>query len=103
MKCLYNIFYLALCLVQLVSCIPTREGGRRNTRRFEATLTWQDWEVAGAVRKTILTNGQFPAPKIQVKQGDYVEFMVINRLPFDTSIHFHGNTFSCVGLISEHR
>lgn len=58
--------------------------------RFEITLTWEDWEVAGAVRKTILTNGQFPGPKLRLSQGDHVEFVVNNHLPFDTAVHFHG-------------
>jgi FtsP/CotA-like multicopper oxidase with cupredoxin domain len=85
-----TVFYVPfLCLVQWV-CNTAATGNGLNTVRFEITVTWEDWEVAGAVRKTILTNGQFPAPKLQLKQGDNVEFMINNWLPFPTAIHFHG-------------
>lgn len=91
MKLLSRFVYLPLfCLLQWVTCnTGTAENGL-NTARFEVTLTWEDWEVAGAVRKTILTNGQFPGPKLQLKQGDTVEFVVNNWLPFPTAVHFHG-------------
>lgn len=89
MKFSFLTFCLAFpCLIQWVSSTPA--GKWPNTVHFEITLTWEDWEVAGAVRKTILTNGQFPGPKLQLKQGDYVEFVVNNHLPFDTAVHFHG-------------
>ncbi|TQB68518.1 hypothetical protein MPDQ_003342 [Monascus purpureus] len=38
----------------------------------------------------ILTNGQFPAPTLRLKQGDDVEVLVNNSLPFSTTVHFHG-------------
>lgn len=61
-----------------------------STVRFEINLTWEDWVVAGKTRKTILTNGQFPAPALRLKQGDNVEFLVNNSMPFSTTVHFHG-------------
>jgi FtsP/CotA-like multicopper oxidase with cupredoxin domain len=60
--------------------------------RFDLRLTWEDRNVAGVVRKVILSNGQFPGPTLRVKQGDEVEFRVRNLMPFSTSVHFHGNT-----------
>ncbi|KAK1145038.1 hypothetical protein N8T08_004753 [Aspergillus melleus] len=61
-----------------------------NTVRFEVVLTWEDWAPAGISRKMILTNGQFPAPTLDLRQGDDVEFLVINKLPTATTVHFHG-------------
>ncbi|PLB37359.1 multicopper oxidase-domain-containing protein [Aspergillus candidus] len=58
--------------------------------RFEITLTWEEWSATGAPRKMILTNGRFPAPALQLRQGDYVEFLVTNRLPVASAVHFHG-------------
>ncbi|XHG07321.1 hypothetical protein AWENTII_010473 [Aspergillus wentii] len=90
-----------LCLIQWVSCLPgsaqdtinsTTSAAQNagNTVQFEITLTWEEGEVAGSKRKMILTNGQFPAPTLQLKQGDDVEFRLNNKLPFATTIHFHG-------------
>ncbi|RHZ59020.1 multicopper oxidase [Aspergillus thermomutatus] len=75
---------LALLLLCFVSW------GSANVVRFKITLTWEDWAPAGIARKMILTNGQFPAPPLYLRQGDDVEFMVDNQLPFATTIHFHG-------------
>lgn len=80
-----------LCLVQWIS------GGHafpkpvsKHPVRFEITLTWEDHEVAGITRKTILSNGQFPGPILQLQQGDDVVFVVKNQMPFSTTVHFHG-------------
>jgi FtsP/CotA-like multicopper oxidase with cupredoxin domain len=35
-------------------------------------------------------NGQFPGPLLDLNQGDTVEFLVHNNLPFNETIHFHG-------------
>ncbi|KAL4913503.1 multicopper oxidase-domain-containing protein [Aspergillus aurantiobrunneus] len=61
-----------------------------NTVPFQVTLTWDDWQPAGISRKMILANGQFPAPSLELKQGDDVEFLVVNEMPFSTTVHFHG-------------
>lgn len=81
-----------LCLVQWISggcALETTESNNAPVR-FEINLTWEDYEVAGINRKTILSNGEFPGPVLQLQQGDDVEFVVNNQLPFSTSVHFHG-------------
>src|SRR5207248_4814258 len=35
-------------------------------------------------------NGQSPGPTIEVVEGDRVRIFVTNRLPEETSIHWHG-------------
>lgn len=80
-----------LCLVQWVSgdyAFGIDEGSQ--PERFNLTLTWEDRVVAGFTRKAIVSNGQFPAPTLRLRQGDHVEFEVNNELPFSTTIHFHG-------------
>ncbi|GFF46734.1 laccase-1 [Aspergillus udagawae] len=79
-----GLAFLALLLLCLVSW------GSASVVRFKITLTWEDWAPAGIARKMILTNGQFPAPPLYLRQGDDVEFMVDNQLPFSTAVHFHG-------------
>jgi hypothetical protein len=57
---------------------------------FVITLTWGTVAPDGVPRKAILTNGQFPGPALYLDQGDEVEFLVVNFLPFSTTVHFHG-------------
>ncbi|GLA31646.1 hypothetical protein AnigIFM63604_002414 [Aspergillus niger] len=57
---------------------------------YNLTLTWEELEVAGITRKAVLINGQFPGPPLRLKQGDNVEVVVTNNMPFSTTIHFHG-------------
>ncbi|KAJ5361962.1 hypothetical protein N7541_002806 [Penicillium brevicompactum] len=57
---------------------------------FPITLTWSNRTVAGVTRPVILMNGQFPGPPLKLNQGDNVRFLVDNRCPFNTTVHFHG-------------
>jgi FtsP/CotA-like multicopper oxidase with cupredoxin domain len=38
----------------------------------------------------ILVNGQFPGPTLEINQGDEVEVRVHNKMPLNTTVHFHG-------------
>lgn len=58
---------------------------------FEINLTWEDVAPDGFTRKAILTNGMLPGPPLYLDQGDDVEFLVMNNLPFAITVHFHGN------------
>ncbi|KAL1962400.1 hypothetical protein VTN77DRAFT_9739 [Rasamsonia byssochlamydoides] len=57
---------------------------------FAITLTWETVAPDGVPRKAILSNGQLPGPPLYLDQGDDVEFLVENQLPFNTTVHFHG-------------
>ncbi|KAI9042166.1 multicopper oxidase [Aspergillus affinis] len=89
----HGIALLLTLLLSLISWAHASDQGVKatgNTVRFNLTLTWEDWAPAGTTRKTILTNGQFPGPLLEVDQGDDVEVMVVNQLPQGTTMHFHG-------------
>ncbi len=48
-------------------------------------------ELVGGVKiKGWGYNGSIPGPTIVANQGDYVQITVENRLPEDTSVHWHG-------------
>ncbi|KAE8389941.1 Cupredoxin [Aspergillus alliaceus] len=74
-------FLVFVCLVQWVSC---------KVVQFDLNLTWEEHEVAGFTRRMILSNGQFPSPTLRLRQGDTVEFLVNNSMPFGATVHFHG-------------
>ncbi|KAK1146947.1 hypothetical protein N8T08_002274 [Aspergillus melleus] len=81
---------LLLSLVSWTHAWDHQAKATGNTVRFNLTLTWEDHAPAGASRKMILTNGQFPGPLLEVDQGDDVEVTVENQLPQATTVHFHG-------------
>jgi FtsP/CotA-like multicopper oxidase with cupredoxin domain len=58
--------------------------------KFELVLTWETASPDGTPRKVIHANGQFPAPTLEIDEGDRVEVTVFNKLPFNTTLHFHG-------------
>ncbi|KAJ5099639.1 Multicopper oxidase type 2 [Penicillium argentinense] len=57
---------------------------------FDLDLTWQKGAPDGNVRDMVFMNEQFPGPELRLSEGDDVEVVVHNHLPFNTSIHFHG-------------
>ncbi|GAB1315221.1 Multicopper oxidase [Madurella fahalii] len=90
--------WLGVLLVTLVSfslaspIIPTRSVQARKT--FELTLTWEVYAPDGRAREMILVNGQFPGPTLEIDQGDEVEVIVHNNLPYNSTVHFHGITMA---------
>jgi FtsP/CotA-like multicopper oxidase with cupredoxin domain len=57
---------------------------------FDLTLTWEKHAPDGFERDMILINGQFPGPLLEMDEDDYVEVKVHNKMPFNTTVHFHG-------------
>lgn len=86
-----ELYWKLLCLWLFTRQWVLAQDPRPNTVRFELTLTWEEWAPAGIPREMILSNGQLPAPTLELRQGDNVEFLVNNQLPFSTTVHFHGS------------
>jgi len=69
------------------------EAARRGTGRTRAvTLTATEGQVdlGGPVVRTWSYDGMLPGREIRVGAGDLIEARVANRLPADTSVHWHG-------------
>lgn len=77
------LFYLA----KLHILIPTQGS---QTKEFELNLAWESRASDGVERPQALINGQFPGPPLILDEGDSVEVVVNNLMPFDTTVHFHG-------------
>ncbi|KFY50431.1 hypothetical protein V496_09340 [Pseudogymnoascus sp. VKM F-4515 (FW-2607)] len=58
----------------------------RETLRF----TWAEGAPNGQSRELIYTNGQFPGPPLIFTEGDHVEITVINDMPRNITVHWHG-------------
>lgn len=88
--------WLGVLLVALVSfslaspVTPTRGIRIKTPKTFDLTLTWEEHAPDGRAREMILVNGQFPAPTLEIDQGDEVEVVVHNKLPYNSTVHFHG-------------
>lgn len=59
-------------------------------RKFEYTITWEKGSPDGFEREMAFINGRFPGPVIEANQGDNIEIVVTNQMPFNTTIHWHG-------------
>ena len=77
-------------LVSGTSVLAAALQHRTSTVQFELDLTYGPVAPDGYQRNGILMNGQFPGPVLELNQGDDVEFLVHNHLPFHEAIHFHG-------------
>lgn len=84
-----TLLLLNLCMENLVGAA---------TVFFPLVLTWQNTSVAGNIRPVILSNFQFPGPKLQINQGDDVQFAVTNLCPFNVTVHFHGKILGVSGV-----
>ncbi|OJJ30871.1 hypothetical protein ASPWEDRAFT_120138 [Aspergillus wentii DTO 134E9] len=60
------------------------------TKSFELNLTWASGAPDGVERQQALINGQYPGPPLIMDEGDDVEVVVNNFMPFNTTVHYHG-------------
>ena len=69
--------------------LPYREDN--GVKVFELTPAPIRWTILPGVSVDAFAyNGQIPGPRIHIKQGDRVRINVRNKLPDETSIHWHG-------------
>lgn len=83
---------LLLSLTSLLSLASASvlPASNKKPRFFQLDLTWAKGAPDGFERDMIFVNGQFPGPTLEINQGDDVEILVHNNLPFNTTIHYHG-------------
>ncbi|KAM0543071.1 hypothetical protein ACHAPJ_012520 [Fusarium lateritium] len=53
-------------------------------------ITWELGAPNGQERQMIKINGQFPGPALVCDEDDDIEVTVHNRMPFNTTVHWHG-------------
>lgn len=57
---------------------------------FDLTIDSMSVDFTGKRRTAMAINGSIPGPLLRWREGDTVTLRVRNRLPYDTSIHWHG-------------
>jgi len=72
--------------------VPTRTGSAPvlTGTEFDLTIAQTPVNFTGRTRTATTINGSIPAPTLRWREGDTVTLRVTNRLPVDTSIHWHG-------------
>lgn len=76
--------FISICLA--IACYA-----HAATQNFRLELTWAKGAPDGYERDMIFINGQYPGPLLEIQQGNWVEVEVCNQMPFNTTIHYHGN------------
>lgn len=76
------------CLIGLCTSLPTLL--HSSTKKFQLDLTWETRSPDGVPREMALVNGEYPGPSLIFDEGDDVEVVVNNYLPYNTTIHYHG-------------
>lgn len=67
---------------------PRIEGG---VKVFELTASPVRWTILpGVTVDAYAYNGQIPGPRLHIRQGDRIRINLINKLPEETTIHWHG-------------
>lgn len=66
--------------------------------QFELVITWEQYAPLGISRKMLLVNGQTPGPELLFDQGDEVVVRVVNKSPFNTTVHFHGKFYFIIAV-----
>lgn len=84
---------------QVRSVAPVGARGDRTLRAqvvggvkvYRLTVSLVRWSILpGTQVNAYAFNGTVPGPRIRLRQGDRVRFIVTNRLPEPTSVHWHG-------------
>ncbi|KAI0973814.1 multicopper oxidase [Xylaria arbuscula] len=70
--------------------LPSPQERSSGPRKFDLTVTWEKHAPNGVSRNMVLVNGQSPGPLIEVNEGDEVWVTVHNKMPYNTTMHFHG-------------
>ncbi|KAE8385117.1 multicopper oxidase-domain-containing protein [Aspergillus alliaceus] len=55
-------------------------------------FTWGEGAPNGVPRQMVLTNGGYPGPDLVFDEDDDVEIHVFNHMPFNTTVHWHGQS-----------
>ncbi|GAB2272563.1 Laccase-17 [Dionaea muscipula] len=60
------------------------------TRKYKFEVKMQSVTRLCQTKSIVTVNGQFPGPRIIVREGDRLEVNVINRVKYNVTLHWHG-------------
>ncbi|KAG8677471.1 hypothetical protein FPOAC1_003489 [Fusarium poae] len=81
-----SLFFFPLLIQTLITSVSATF----KTKKFDLTITWEDYAPDGFSRKMLLVNGQSPGPVLEIDQDDTVVVKVHNESPEELTVHYHG-------------
>lgn len=81
-----SVMGAALVLFFGAWCLPAEA----ETVEYELTIARQEVTLSGKPAQAMTINGAIPGPVLHFTEGDFARIKVHNRMPVDTSIHWHG-------------
>ncbi|KAG2627030.1 laccase-12-like [Panicum virgatum] len=65
-------------------------GAEAETRKYQFDVRMASVTRLCGTKSIVTVNGQFPGPTLFAREGDRVEVAVVNRSPYNVSLHWHG-------------
>ncbi|XP_066366635.1 laccase-12-like [Miscanthus floridulus] len=65
-------------------------GAEAETRKYQFDVQMTSVTRLCGTKSIVTVNGQYPGPTLLAREGDHVEVNVVNRSPYNISIHWHG-------------
>ncbi|XP_028783466.1 laccase-17 [Neltuma alba] len=62
----------------------------RFTRHYKFNIKMQNVTRLCKTKSIVTVNGQYPGPRIITREGDRLVIKVVNHVPYNVSIHWHG-------------
>lgn len=82
--------FIACLLLSILSSFASAETRNYTLRITSEAISADCHPYKAPTPSTIFINGQFPGPPLYAVQGDTVIVKIVNELPEDITIHFHG-------------
>ncbi|KAJ4757253.1 Laccase [Rhynchospora pubera] len=70
--------------------IESLQTGATTTRHYQFDIKMTNVTRLCKTKSIVTVNGQFPGPKIVAREGDRVVVKVVNHVPYNISLHWHG-------------
>nr|WP_240676280.1 multicopper oxidase domain-containing protein [Botryobacter ruber] len=71
-------------------CFPEAVCAQADTVVYHLTIDQQQVTIAGKSSSGMTINNTIPGPTLRFTVGDYAQIYVTNKMPVETSIHWHG-------------
>ncbi|XP_030506013.2 laccase-17 isoform X1 [Cannabis sativa] len=84
MGVLYNLFFF------IITILAISKSAFAITRHYQFDIKMQNVTRLCHTKSIVSVNGQFPGPRIVAREGDRLLIKVINHVPNNISIHWHG-------------
>ncbi|KAL9264270.1 Laccase-17-like protein [Drosera capensis] len=81
-------FFMSVLVLFIPQFVLAKHGGI--TRKYKFEVKMQSVTRLCRTKSIVTVNGQFPGPKIIVREGNRVEVTVTNHVKYNVTLHWHG-------------